>query len=271
MFADPGVTFWLSLILRMMIIAAVVVAASVLVERSNPFVGALVASLPIAAIAAYIILALERDATFVALTTIGSITGLTINAPFGLIYAILARRQSLAVSLGGAFAFWLLCAIAIRSVDWTILSACLFAAVVFPSSIVLSFHYAGGTKIPARAIARRSDIAWRAVTVAVFVGAITLIGQSVGPFVAGLFAVFPAVMASFVIIMHSRIGGPATAAIIAQLQVSAFGLSLGFLPIFFGAEVLGVWPALALGFTSAMIWKSVLLTIQHRVLRTRHS
>ena len=42
--------------------ATIVVAASVLVERSGPFIGALIAALPTAAGAVYIILAIEHHA-----------------------------------------------------------------------------------------------------------------------------------------------------------------------------------------------------------------
>ena len=44
--------FWYGLILKMTMTAAIVVAASVAVERSGPFIGALIATLPTAAGAA---------------------------------------------------------------------------------------------------------------------------------------------------------------------------------------------------------------------------
>ena len=47
--------FWYELALKMALTAAIVVGASVAVERSGPFIGALIATLPTAAGAAYII------------------------------------------------------------------------------------------------------------------------------------------------------------------------------------------------------------------------
>ena len=54
---DP--LFWYGLVLKMAVTAAIVVAASVAVEGSGPFIGALIATLPTAAGAAYIIMAIE--------------------------------------------------------------------------------------------------------------------------------------------------------------------------------------------------------------------
>ena len=53
--------------------AAIVVVASVAVERSGPFIGALIAALPTAAGAAYIILALEHTPAFIAASAVGSL------------------------------------------------------------------------------------------------------------------------------------------------------------------------------------------------------
>ena len=54
--------FWYGLALKMAMTAIVVVITSVAVERSGPFVGALIAALPTAAGAAYIILAHRASA-----------------------------------------------------------------------------------------------------------------------------------------------------------------------------------------------------------------
>jgi hypothetical protein len=56
----PQILFWYGLALKMAMTAAIVVVASVAVERSGAFLGALIAALPTAAGAAYIILALEH-------------------------------------------------------------------------------------------------------------------------------------------------------------------------------------------------------------------
>ena len=56
----------------MVLTATIVVIISVVVERSGPFIGALIAALPTAAGAAYIILAFEHPPAFIAASAVGS-------------------------------------------------------------------------------------------------------------------------------------------------------------------------------------------------------
>ena len=63
---SPDLLFWFALALKMAMTAAIVVIVSVAVERSGPFIGALIAALPSAAGAAYIILAIEHPPSFIA-------------------------------------------------------------------------------------------------------------------------------------------------------------------------------------------------------------
>ena len=63
---SPLIVFLLDLTAKMALTATIVVIISVVVERSGPFVGALIAALPTAAGAAYIILAFEHPPAFIA-------------------------------------------------------------------------------------------------------------------------------------------------------------------------------------------------------------
>src|SRR4051812_49581812 len=84
---DP---FWLALLAKMLTSAVVVVTASLVVERTGPFVGAMVATLPISAGPAHAYLAAEHGAALVAESALIS---LSVNAPpraFVVTYALLA-------------------------------------------------------------------------------------------------------------------------------------------------------------------------------------
>src|ERR1700724_267840 len=103
---SPDLVFILTLALRMAVTAAFVVSASVITERSGPVLGALVATLPISAGPAYVSLALDHDAAFIAE---GALSSLPINAVtifLGLTYVVLAQRRSALVSFSGAVAVW---------------------------------------------------------------------------------------------------------------------------------------------------------------------
>ena len=62
--------------------------------------------------------------------------------------------------------------------------------------------------------------------VAVLVGAVVAVGANAGPKLTGIFAVFPIVMLSLMLILHPRIGGAATAAIIANTMWGLVGFAL---------------------------------------------
>ena len=98
--------FWYGLALKMALTATVVVAASVAVERSGAFIGALIAALPTAAGATYIILALEHPPQFVATSAVGSAAAGAAVALFALCYSVLAQRHGIVSSIGVATLVW---------------------------------------------------------------------------------------------------------------------------------------------------------------------
>src|SRR5512146_37609 len=151
----------LGLLLKIAMTASIVVAASVVVERSGPFTGSLIASLPTAGGAALIILAIEHPPAFIAASAVGSIASNAVVAVFALTYAALAQRRSLLASLGGAYLVWFACAALSRLADWTAVSAVLLNALVFPLAIL------AGTRFRAEGAVKRvtftvSDLVWRA-------------------------------------------------------------------------------------------------------------
>src|ERR1019366_906977 len=118
---SPDLAFILTLALRMAVTAAFVVTASLITERSGPVIGALVATLPISAGPAYVFLALDHDAAFIAE---GALASLPINAVtifLGLTYVVLAQRRSALVSFLGAVAVWIALAALSRTVHWSLI------------------------------------------------------------------------------------------------------------------------------------------------------
>ena len=111
--------FWYELALKMAMTATIVVIASVAVERSGPFIGALIASLPTAAGAAYIILAIEHPPAFIAASAVGSLAAGAAVSVFALAYAVLAQRHGIVVSITAGDAGVVCRRGALRLVDWT--------------------------------------------------------------------------------------------------------------------------------------------------------
>src|ERR1700691_3430396 len=102
----PELLLLSELALKMAMTAAIVVIVSVVVERSGPFIGALIAALPTAAGAAYIILAIEHPPDVIAAIAVGSAAAASTVSIFAYIYTVLAQRRGLVLSLGIAMAVW---------------------------------------------------------------------------------------------------------------------------------------------------------------------
>src|SRR5215813_612565 len=115
-------TFLLMLALRMAVTAGFVVSASFIAERAGPVIGALVATLPISAGPAYVFLALDHDASFIAE---GALASLPINAAtifLSLTYVLLAQRRGVLLSSLAAVIVWLVLASIIHAVHWSLLA-----------------------------------------------------------------------------------------------------------------------------------------------------
>jgi uncharacterized membrane protein (GlpM family) len=259
--------FIAGLLLKIVMTAGIVVAASVVVERSGPFIGALIASLPTAGGAALIILAWEHPPQFIADSVVGSLIANAACALFALTYAALAQRRSLPASLGGAFLVWLGAVFLARLFDWSAVGAVLLNAVIYPIAI-----YAGSRFRVTGAIKRVSlsvtDLAWRAGVVTLCVIVVTGLSSSIGSYFSGVFAFFPVAMGSFFIILQPRIGGPAAASVAAHVQAPLIGLGLALLAVHVLAVPLGVWWSYAIGLSVGIGWNLLLwLARQRRLLQ----
>lgn len=258
---SPDLTFLLMLALRMAIAAAFVVSASVIAERSGPVIGALVATLPISAGPSYVFLALDHDAAFIAE---GALASLPINAAtifLALTYAVLAQRCRLWLSAGAAIIAWLVLATAIRHFEWTLLAGVIANAVTFAICVPLLRPYMHVKKMPL--IARRwYDIPLRAGLVALLVATVVTTSNWVGPKISGIMALFPIVFTSLMLVLHPRIGGPPTAAVIANgaWGLMGFGLAIAVMHLAalrFGSAIgLSLALATCIGWNLGLFWWS---------------
>ncbi len=249
--------FWYGLALKIAMTAGIVVAASVIVERSGPFIGALIAALPTAGGAALIILAFEHPPQFIAAGMVGSLIANASCAVFALTYAALAQRRPLSLALGLALLVWFVGVSVARFYPWTVVSAAVLDAVVFPLTIWAGRRFRSeGAKGKVKLTGR--DLAWRAAVVTVVVILVTAASHSIGSVASGIFAFFPVAMSSFFIILHRRLGGPAAASVAAHVQLPLIGLSLGFIAVHYLAVPLGVWWAYLIGLSIGIGWNALL-------------
>ncbi len=249
---SPELVFILTLASRMAVTAAFVIAASIITERSGPVIGALVATLPISAGPSYVFLALDHDAAFIAQ---GALVSLPINAAtmfLGLTYILLTQRNNVVVSLGAAVVVWIGLAYLMQMIDWTLLGGIAVNVVTFAICLPLMQRYRHA-RMPL--ITRRwYDIPLRAVLVATLVGAVVTLSATIGPTGSGILALYPIVFTSLMLILHPRIGGPPTAAVIANggWGLMGFGIAIALMHVTalrFGSAI-----ALSLALATCLAW-----------------
>ena len=259
---SPDLAFILTLALRMAVTAAFVVTASLITERSGPVIGALVATLPISAGPAYVFLALDHDAAFIAE---GALASLPINAVtifLGLTYVVLAQRRSALVGFLGAVAVWIALAALSRTVHWSLVGGLIANAITFTICLPLLRRFRN-VRMPL--ITRRwYDIPLRASLVATLVATVVTLSGWVGPYVSGTMALFPVVFTSMMLILHPRIGGPATAAVIANAGWGLMGLGIAIAVLHIAALRFGSAIALSLALMTCVGWNLVLWWLGRR-------
>ena len=258
---SPDLVFWLALVLKMAVTAGFVVGASMIAERAGPAIGALIATLPVAAAPAYVILALDYDSTFIAQGAIGSLSSNAVTGIFSVAYVMLAQRLGL-VSLVLALAIWFALAFTASSVPWTLASVFALNVVVFAVCVPLAMRFCHVTMPPTKR--RWFDLPLRAALVACNVAIVVSLSMQVGPAVTGQLAVFPIVLSSLVLIFQPRVGGPATATLIAHGIWGLAGFSVALAVLHLAAVPHGIWAAYGLSLATSLAWNLTVWAIRRR-------
>jgi hypothetical protein len=241
---SSSLLFWLALASKMAVTAAFVVLATVTAERAGALVGALVATLPVAAGPAYVFLALDHDAAFIAESALASLAVNAVTAIFALTYAAAAQTRGLALSLAAALTAWAVLAMTVRSIEWTLATVLLLNVIVIPTCAAIGRRFRDA---PMPLVTRRSyDVPLRAAMAAVLVAVVVGLSARVGATVTGILAVFPIVLTSLMLILQPRIGGRATAAVLANTISGLGGFAFCLLSLHLAAVPVGSAAALLL-------------------------
>ncbi len=239
-----GSIFALALTAKMAVTAAFVVAASRTAERAGPLIGAMVATLPIAAGPAYVFLALDHDAHFIATTALASLVANAANIVFCTVHAVVARSRGMVLSLAAAVGVWIMLAVAAHAISWTLSEAILLNVAVLAAGLALGARSRIVDMPPM--VRRWYDVPLRAVMVATLVATVVALSTRVGAAITGTLALFPIVLISLVLIFQPRIGGPATAALTANAVIGLGGYAAALTALHVAAIPLGVPVALVL-------------------------
>jgi hypothetical protein len=259
---SPELYFTLALIVKMAVTAGFVVGATVTAERVGPLVGAMVATLPLGAGPVYVFLALDHDAHFISMSALNSLAINTVNTTFAMVYALLAQRRSAAVSVAGALGVWAVLSWIVFKIHWAFLPALALNIVVSGVCIGLS-RPLRHVRMPAFR-AHWTDLVMRAALVALLVGFTVTFSFQLGPGGSGIMAVFPVILLSIMFILHNRVGGPATAAVLANTPLGLVGFAGACTMLHFTAELFGVPVGLALALATSVSWSLLVLLARRR-------
>ena len=256
----PGLSdpFWVGLLVKMLATAAIVVAVSALVERVGPFLGAMIATLPISAGPALVFVAMDHGPAFLEASARTGLPAFAGTAIFAAVYARLAQHYRTLISVGGALAAWLIATILITRQPWSVGGALALHSAIFGAAIWATRSVRQAAPVT-RAAGRIWDIPFRAVIVMSLVATVVIMGRLLGPEAAGMTAVAPMVFASVGLVLQPRVGGAVPAAMMANGLLGLFGLvaALAFLSL--SATALGSSAALSLALVICVLWNLFLV------------
>ena len=260
----------LSLLLQASLVACVVVAVTMTAERSGPFWGALIASLPVSIGPIYVVMAIELPASFIAQGLLSSLATNASTTCFLATAAIAATRVRPAAVITLAIAAWIAATTLIHAIDWPVWGAvALNAAVLAGALFVLRLWARPGMAAPA---ARRwFDLPLRAFLVGLLTIFIALTSQTLGPEISGVIAIVPVIFISATIVLLTRLGGPGTAATLSRAVLPIAGFGLALLVAHLATARLGSPVGLALGLATSLGFSGFLAIWHLRRAARRHN
>ncbi len=157
---------------------------------------------------------------------------------------------------------WLALALSVHSVTWSFAGAAAVNVVVAVLCVGLS-RPLRHVRMPVFH-ARWTDLAMRAVLVAALVGVVVTFSFQLGASGSGILAVFPVVLISIMFILHSRVGGKPSAAVLANAPLGLVGFGCACTALHFTAEPFGTAIGLTLALATSVGWSLLMLLARRR-------
>jgi len=255
------ISFWGPLVVKMLTSAAIVVGASLVVERSGPFLGAMIATLPISAGPAYAVLALDHGADFIAMSALAGLPVSAATVVYMIVYAAVAQRYGVVASVGSALGIWAISIWIILESRWSLGTALALNVAVYALAIPVARKFSSAAVLisPKK---RAWDIPFRAALVMAVVGAAVVAGRTLGPSIAAAAALAPVVLMSLALILQPRVGGMAAASVVANGVPGMLGFVGALSLLHLCAVPLGTAMALILALGVSIGWNASLIAVR---------
>src|SRR5215475_10598556 len=256
----PDLMFWIGVAIKMATTALFVSVATIVAEKLGATVGALIATLPVSAGPVYVFLALDHDAAFISGSALASLALNAATAIYVTVYVLLAQQHGVWISVPLALAVWFAAALILGPVHWTAWAALVLNLVIFILCFFVVERY-GHVRMPPT---KRTwyDFVIRAGMVALLVGVVVTLSFHIGPAGSGILAVFPVIYTSIMVILHSRVGGPATAAVLANAIRGLAGFGIALLTLHLTAVPVGSGGALLIALSVSVAWNVAVYVLQ---------
>lgn len=256
--------FWIPLLIRAAVTAAVVVAATAAAERVGPFWAALIGAFPTSAGPAYAMLAMKTDAAFVAASAVTSLATMIAIAPFVVSLIYLAPRTNVFITVGSGAAVWAIFAIPLTQVSWTPMSALAVNIVMYGFCIWLTRDIKSKLENFSPKVPRWFELPLRALVVGLFVAVVVTLSDTLGTIGTGLGAVFPIVFLSLSAILHIRLGGVALAMTMRGALRVVSVMILALLTVHYGVLEWGKAIGLSAALLVSIVWAMMFVLLNRR-------
>jgi hypothetical protein len=100
--------------------------------------------------------------------------------------------------------------------------------------------------------------------VALLVGVVITLSSRIGPAGSGVLAVFPVIYTSIMFILHRRVGGSATAAVLANAIPGLAGFGIALLILHLTAVPFGSATALIFALGISVVWNAAVFATRRR-------
>jgi uncharacterized membrane protein (GlpM family) len=257
---SPDLMFWIGILAKMAVAAGFVVTATVVAERAGAFIGSLIVTLPVSTGPAYVFIALDHDDEFVALAALASVVNNVPTLLYTLSFVLLAQKLSAGVSVTIGLIVWLILTVLLNMMHWELLPAIALnlACALVAYRIAFRFRNVPMIRLPLR----WPELLVRASIVSLVIAAVVTLSFSIGPERTGILASFPATFTSTMLILHRRVGGSATAAVMAHSLLGLLGFGFCMAVLYLTAEPLGAPLALTVALAFSLSWNATLLLLR---------
>jgi hypothetical protein len=252
-----------ALAVRMAAVAVFIIIGALISERAGPFFGAMVTSLPVYTGPLYLFMAIDHPPEFLAQVTVGSLGSCAVIPVFVIVYALMARTGWGALpSILVAFTVWMAIAAGVQMNDWSLIEALLFALPIYAISILVGRNFTQAVALKPTGRSWR-DLLLRVLLVTCVVGAVNAMSPFMPVKLTGILSIMPTVMMSLILVLHGRIGGPATAALLTHSITGMVGMLLAVTLVGLTIVPWGAAASLSAGLATSVTWNLTLIAARH--------